>query len=172
MHSLAPLCPSWPSMCPWHKLASDVRLSGPATQAAIAQLAARRSHNPKVVNSILTHRTICISIHPNEQGLWQPVWTWSTVPPIINRSWCEASPHRLVVRTSRCGRDNPGSTPGEDIICVASMNARPSPATNKPNLLATKHFEQDLSSFHDQASQVARSGCIVPSDKRSCKGHI
>ena len=23
-------------------------------------------------------------------------------------------PHRLVVRTSRCGRDNPGSTPGED----------------------------------------------------------
>ena len=32
------------------------------------------------------------------------------------------SPHRLVVRTSRCGRDNPGSTPGEgnlvkDIAC-------------------------------------------------------
>ena len=26
------------------------------------------------------------------------------------------SPHRLVVRTSRCGRDNPGSTPGEDNI--------------------------------------------------------
>ena len=25
-------------------------------------------------------------------------------------------PHRLVVRTSRCGRDNPGSTPGEDKI--------------------------------------------------------
>ena len=24
-------------------------------------------------------------------------------------------PHRLVVRTSRCGRDNPGSTPGVDI---------------------------------------------------------
>ena len=23
-------------------------------------------------------------------------------------------PHRLVVRTSRCGRDNPGSTPGVD----------------------------------------------------------
>ena len=26
----------------------------------------------------------------------------------------EACPHRLVVRTSRCGRDNPGSTPGVD----------------------------------------------------------
>jgi hypothetical protein len=25
------------------------------------------------------------------------------------------SPYRLVVRTSRCGRDNPGSTPGEGI---------------------------------------------------------
>ena len=24
-------------------------------------------------------------------------------------------PYRLVVRTSRCGRDNPGSTPGEDM---------------------------------------------------------
>ena len=28
-------------------------------QAAIAQLAARRSHNPKVVSSILTGRTFC-----------------------------------------------------------------------------------------------------------------
>ena len=26
------------------------------------------------------------------------------------------SPHRLVVRTSRCGRDNPGSNPGSDIL--------------------------------------------------------
>ena len=28
------------------------------------------------------------------------------------------SPYRLVVRTSRCGRDNPGSTPGEDIFAM------------------------------------------------------
>ena len=27
-----------------------------------------------------------------------------------------ASPHRLMVRTPRRGRDNPGSTPGEDIF--------------------------------------------------------
>ena len=27
----------------------------------------------------------------------------------------QQSPYRLVVRTSRCGRDNPGSTPGGDI---------------------------------------------------------
>ena len=30
-------------------------------------------------------------------------------------------PHRLVVRTSRCGRDNPGSTPGEDIAAWAAI---------------------------------------------------
>lgn len=28
----------------------------------------------------------------------------------------QQGPHRLVVRTSRCGRDNPGSTPGVDIF--------------------------------------------------------
>ena len=27
-------------------------------------------------------------------------------------------PHRLVVRTSRRGRDNPGSTPGVDILNI------------------------------------------------------
>ena len=30
-----------------------------------------------------------------------------------------SSPHRLVVRTSRRGRDNPGSTPGEDIFILS-----------------------------------------------------
>ena len=34
-------------------------------------------------------------------------------------------PHRLVVRTSRRGRDNPGSTPGVDISCVAASVRRP-----------------------------------------------
>ena len=32
------------------------------------------------------------------------------------------SPYRLVVRTSRCGRDNPGSTPGEDILSTRHPN--------------------------------------------------
>ena len=49
-------------MCPWHTLASDVRPSGPATQAVIAQLAARRSHNPKVVSSIFTRRICMMSL--------------------------------------------------------------------------------------------------------------
>ena len=31
------------------------------------------------------------------------------------------SPYRLVVRTSRCGRDNPGSTPGEDIAACRPL---------------------------------------------------
>ena len=35
------------------------------------------------------------------------------------------SPHRLVVRTSRRGRDNPGSTPGVDIFleCRSAWHA-------------------------------------------------
>ena len=37
---------------------------------------------------------------------------------ILSRLAAHRCPHRLVVRTSRRGRDNPGSTPGEDIyIC-------------------------------------------------------
>ena len=36
---------------------------------------------------------------------------------VASRGWGH-SPHRLVVRTSRCGRDNPGSTPGEDIVLM------------------------------------------------------
>ena len=32
----------------------------------------------------------------------------------LNSTGPTPSPHRLVVRTSRCGRDNPGSTPGVD----------------------------------------------------------
>ena len=34
-------------------------------------------------------------------------------------------PYRLVVRTSRCGRDNPGSTPGEDIAQIHACLRRP-----------------------------------------------
>ena len=41
------------------------------------------------------------------------------------RTGCELSgwqgPYRLVVRTSRCGRDNPGSTPGEDIFVMRGL---------------------------------------------------
>ena len=41
-------------------------------------------------------------------------------------SWhCHSSrhgPHRLVVRTSRCGRDNPGSIPGGDIFHAAASD--------------------------------------------------
>ena len=40
----------------------------------------------------------------------QFVFQCSTVDHCVKRL------HRLVVRTSRCGRDNPGSTPGEDIF--------------------------------------------------------
>ena len=45
---------------------------------------------------------------------------------------CASSPHRLVVRTSRCGRDSPGSNPGVDTLvgwqccpCLASCCVLP-----------------------------------------------
>ena len=38
----------------------------------------------------------------------------------VNNASNSARPHRLVVRTSRCGRDNPGSTPGA-VISSAQM---------------------------------------------------
>ena len=34
-------------------------------------------------------------------------------------------PYRLVVRTSRCGRDDPGSTPGEDMAQIHACLPRP-----------------------------------------------
>ena len=34
-------------------------------------------------------------------------------------------PHRLVVRTSRCGRDNPGSNPGVDRASCTAASIRP-----------------------------------------------
>ena len=37
-------------------------------------------------------------------------------------------PHRLVVRTSRCGRDNPGSTPGVDIFLPRNTFTKRLPA--------------------------------------------
>ena len=36
--------------------------------------------------------------------------------PQLTTPWEFECPCRLVVRTSRCGRDNPGSTPGVDIL--------------------------------------------------------
>ena len=50
------------------------------------------------------------------------VWLAGTPVP-GRRAWIHGvvatasqSPYRLVVRILRCGRDNPGSTPGEDML--------------------------------------------------------
>ena len=43
---------------------------------------------------------------------------------IVSRKTAHRGPHRLVVRTSRRGRDNPGSTPGEDICLHADTHIR------------------------------------------------
>jgi hypothetical protein len=65
--------------------------------------------------------------------------------PILRRcaqppSASQQGPHRLVVRTSRCGRDNPGSTPGVDIFLALVPIQRfvvGDAAAKLPNLLLT-----------------------------------
>ena len=41
--------------------------------------------------------------------------------PQLTRRWHFEGPCRLVVRTSRCGRDNPGSNPGKDIVGFVAL---------------------------------------------------
>ena len=53
------------------------------TQAAIAQLAARRSHNPEVVSSILTRRILCWLLR------WQAMREANQAFPAISASACE-----------------------------------------------------------------------------------
>ena len=43
----------------------------------------------------------------------------------LHTRWRSQGPHRLVVRTSRRGRDNPGSTPGVDIFARPGEGATP-----------------------------------------------
>ena len=40
------------------------------------------------------------------------MWAWNGNAPFMYVRMCCICLHRLVVRASRCGRDNPGSTPG------------------------------------------------------------
>ena len=44
--------------------------------------------------------------------------------------------YRLVVRTSRCGRDNPGSTPGEDILSPGACSPEPPKGALSASMLA------------------------------------
>ena len=45
----------------------------------------------------------------------------------IKKLTCIASRDRLVVRTLRCGRNNPGSNPGHGTIFAAVFRSRPEP---------------------------------------------
>ena len=78
---------------------------------------------------------------------WLPTERPPASPPRITRHHCKSvcaieansfqSPYRLVVRTSRCGRDNPGSTPGKDIFPMVSSRSagqHNSPGENSPEL--------------------------------------
>ena len=54
-------------------------------------------------------------------------------------------PHRLVVRTSRCGRDNPGSTPGVvNLTCAQSASIDNAKACRDYDSHYYKLFNQHL----------------------------
>ena len=60
-----------------HQLFAGLILLAPyLTRAVIAQLAARRSHNPKVVSSILTHRILSYQHLPGWQGKEEGGMRW------------------------------------------------------------------------------------------------
>ena len=119
-------------------------------QASLAQSVARRSHNPKVVSSILTRsifrrhvvrsREVNVvkkaspSVHHIEIIVSLRFWAHClashlyrcAVSKHVERNLVAAvvaGPYRLAVRTSRCGRDNPGSNPGTvsmlQTLCIA-----------------------------------------------------
>ena len=72
-------------------------------------------------------------------------------------------PYRLVVRTSRCGRDNPGSTPGEDIAQIHACLRRPTFVENFDIGVATGP--------KISLSRDARTGCTSSENRtRTSKG--
>lgn len=75
------------------------------------------------------------------------------------------SPHRLVVRTSRCGRDNPGSTPGVDILFSKVSNVGNCCATHRraPACVGTQ------ASPHDKHPQCTILGTSLDSQRRNAK---
>ena len=54
------------------------------------------------------------------------------------------SPHRLVARTSRCGRDNPGSTPGVDTAPPRCVSLNGQDAASWPRQVVLTPDTQDL----------------------------
>ena len=51
-----------------------------------------------------------------------------------DKNSCESSCNRIVVSTSRCGRDNPGSNPGYSILFLVSSIDRPRKAVCRPRI--------------------------------------
>ena len=96
--------------------------------------------------TIPTNPTNPLTLNPRTQSPRSKLWLRSQSFMICCAWAFQRGPHRLVVRTSRCGRDNPGSTPGVDIllerlsICTPHNNASLC-HTWKQNVLAAGECE-------------------------------
>ena len=78
--------------------------SGLGQQRCIWAACSSASRHPRSLSRLLQHHPPQTPAPTSRCEIALPGWA------------ARNSPHRLVVRTSRCGRDNPGSTPGVDIF--------------------------------------------------------
>ena len=70
---------------------------------------------------------------------------------------CGKSPHHLMARTSRCGRDSPGSTPGENTYgpelehdsCTGLLRRAPGPPKGAPAASMHACTMEHLPSIHE-----------------------
>ena len=69
----------------------------------------------------------CLALRFAVRAVYCYVGLWVVGLRVPAAFWFSSCPHRLVVRTSRCGRDNPGSTPGVDICCDGRTHRRSPP---------------------------------------------
>ena len=109
--------------------------------------------------TIPTNPTNPLTLDPMTQSPRSKLWLRSR-SFIIYCAWAfQRRPHRLVVRTSRCGRDNPGSTPGVDILlerlslCTPQRNAWLC-QTWKQNVLAVGKCEGENFAHKTPARQL------------------
>ena len=89
--------------------------------AVIAQLGERQTEDLEVPGSIPGHGTFSSML-----DFWRVVCCCTPGSMLYKPCRvCSASClHRLAVRTSRCGRDNPGSNPGVDIFSFVACGQR------------------------------------------------
>ena len=114
--------------------------------AVIAQLVARRSNNPKVVSSILTHRIFA-----------ERLWAYSPALHVLSRSYTFSVPSSsiqirgsTVIHISACHTEDQGSVPGRGVMRLFTRLGRldwllPSARAPGPNYFNASQHDAGVS---------------------------